>query len=104
MWPTIVRGHFQLNFFCSAGKKIPLDTFFFFASLIVLLVKSVQVCPQFLEALEYLVVIKAGGLHDDSKPKYIFSQWALESFFSHGLVSAKDCNHLGRYHFRKHIH
>jgi len=84
------------------GKKIPLDMFF--ASLIVFLVESTHVYLPFLEALEYLVVIKARTLHDDSKNKYIFSRWALESFFSHDLISAKHCNHLGRYHFRKHIH
>lgn len=61
----------------------------FFVSLIIFLVESTHVCLQFLEALEYLVVIKAKALHDDSKNKYIFSQWMLESFFSHDLKSAK---------------
>lgn len=44
----------------------------FFASLIVFLVESIHVCLQFLQALEYLLVIKARTLPDDSKPKYIF--------------------------------
>lgn len=61
----------------------------FFASLIIFLVESIHICLQFLEALEYVVVIKARALHDDRKNKYIFSQWTLESFFSHDLISAK---------------
>lgn len=71
MWTQIVCGRFQLNFFCSMGKKIALD--FFFSSLIVFLVRSIPVCLQFLEALEYLVGIKARAMHDDSKNQYIFS-------------------------------
>lgn len=78
MWPTIVSGHFQLNFFRSMGKKIPLDMFF--ASLIVFLVKSIHVCLQFLEALEYLVVIQARALHDDGKTKYIFFSVGIRKF------------------------
>lgn len=34
---------------------------------------------------------------------FFLSQLALESFFS-PLLSAKHSDHLGRYHFRKHIH
>lgn len=45
----------------------------FFSSLIVFLVRSIPVCLQFLEALEYLVGIKARAMHDDSKNQYIFS-------------------------------
>lgn len=34
---------------------------------------------------------------------FFLSQLVLESFFS-PLLSAKHCDHLGRHHFRKHIH
>lgn len=83
------------------------NLFGLFASLIIFLVQSIHISLQFLEALKYLVAIKARALHDDSNNKYFFlfflSQLALESFFS-PLLSAKHSDHLGRYHFRKHIH
>lgn len=34
---------------------------------------------------------------------FFLSQLALENFFS-PLLSAKHCDHLGRHHFREHIH
>lgn len=75
-----------------------------FASLIVFLVPSIRMSLQFLEALKYLVAVKARASHDDINNKDIFfSQLALGSFFS-PLLSAKHCDYLGRYHFRKHTH
>lgn len=49
----------------------------FFASLIVFLVQSIHISLQFLEALKYLVALKARALHDDSNNKYIVFSFSV---------------------------
>lgn len=59
-------------------KKISLDMVF--ASLIVFLVPSIRMSLQFLEALKYLVAIKARASHDDINNKDIFFSVGIRRF------------------------